>query len=127
MVCLLLKQVAAQSQGGCCCTAGSIITDQRLTEALVSYWQHDALLQLLLHAVRVLMQHAALMQLGQPHQQQQEAQQPSEDEAGDEQAIVQDATEAAAVKRSIGLPELLAAVQELGKVCGKLPHICCIW
>jgi hypothetical protein len=30
------------------------------------------------------------------------------------------------VKRSVGLPELLLAVQELGKVGGKLPHACCI-
>ena len=45
--------------------AGPVIPDKRLTEVLVSYWQRDALLQLLLHAVRVLLQHGALLQQGQ--------------------------------------------------------------
>jgi heme exporter protein D len=119
-------QTAGRVIGDACCAAGSIITDKRLTEALVSYWQHDALLQLLLHAVRVLMQHAALLQTGQAQQQQQEAQQPSEEQPGDEQAAVQEAADTAAVKRSVGLPELLSAVQDLGKVGGKLPRVCCI-
>lgn len=90
--------------------------DKRLTDVLVSYWQHDALLQLLLHAVRVLLQHGALLQQGSQQQQgpqQPEAQQP---EAGDS-AVVQAAAEVTP-ERSVGLPELLSAVQELSKVCG---------
>lgn len=82
-----------------------------MTEVLVSYWQQDALLQLLLHAVRVLLQHAALLQQG--SQQQHGAQQP---EAG-EHAVAQGTVEVAPA-RSVGLPELLSAVQELSKVCG---------
>lgn len=93
--------------------------DKRLTEVLVSYWQHDALLQLLLHAV--LLQHGALLQQGSHQQQgpQPEAQQP---EAGDS-AVVQAAAEVTPA-RSVGLPELLSAVQELSKVCG---NVCGMW
>lgn len=69
------------------------------------------MLQLLLHAVRVLMEHGAARQ--QPAQQEEaeekEQQQTSEEEEQPEEP-------AAAAARSVGLPELLSAVQELGKV-----------
>lgn len=65
----------------------------------------------------MLVQHAGLLQAGQQQEQEQDAgQHPSEEEQGEEQAAVQDAAEAEAVKRSVGLPELLSAVQELGRV-----------
>jgi hypothetical protein len=90
--------------------------DKRLTELLVSYWQHDALLQLLLHAVRVLLQHGALLQQGSQQEQGQQQPDVQQPEAG-EHAVVQAAAEATPA-RSVGLPELLSAVQELSKVCG---------
>lgn len=91
--------------------------DKRLTDALVSYWQRDALLQLLLHAVRVLLQHGALLQQGQ----QQSPEPPPLPEAGpaNEPVDVQAAAEATPA-RSVGLPDLLSAVQELAKVGGLL-------
>jgi len=68
------------------------------------------MLQLLLHAVRVLMEHGAARQPAQQEEpEEQEQQQSSEEEQQPEEP-------AAAAARSVGLPELLSAVQELGKV-----------
>lgn len=95
--------------------AGSCI-DSRLAGILSKYWQHDALLQLLLHAVRVLMQYGSTIM--QPQQEPGEKEQPpaSEEEQEDKAEVDGTAEPQAVVQRSVGLPELLSAVQELGRV-----------
>lgn len=116
-----------------CFAAGPCIGDAHLTAVLANYWQHDALLQLLLHAVRVLMQHS-------PPAATPAATPTSKDSApGTTHAIaavdggsVSTHPHAGAVhmdetksecgeaieeaRRSVGLPELLDAVQDLSKV-----------
>jgi hypothetical protein len=84
---------------------------------LGDYWQHDALLQLLLHAVRVLLLHGPAAHV----QQQQQEGRSAADAAADEAQSVsveeqQQQQQQQQAQRAVGLPELLEAVQQLSKV-----------
>lgn len=94
--------------------AGPSVQDPRLITAVANYWKQDALLQLLLHAVRLLMQLGPAMSGATAHGVEQQQKQPGTPEAATEEQQ-QDETASAAV-RTVGLPELLTAMQELGKV-----------
>lgn len=100
--------------------SGPAITDARLTALLAHHYQNDALLQLLLHAVRVLMQHGPAA----PAPTEDQSESGRDAAAGDaaekaaekdrEKEVVAEAEEA--VRKSVGLPELLDAMQEFSKV-----------
>jgi hypothetical protein len=88
-----------------------------LTAALANYWQHDALLQLLLHAVRVLLLHGPAKPM-QPTEGQTSADTAAASGAGDEaqQVSVEEQQQQQQAQRAVGLPELLEAIQQLSKV-----------
>lgn len=99
--------------------AGPLVGDERLKKALTNDYKHDALLQLLLHAVRVLVEYGALLQ--QPSQQQGQGQQAGRQEQQQQPSSEEEVEDgergaAAVATRSVGLQELLSAVQELGRV-----------
>jgi hypothetical protein len=109
-----------------CNYVGPAINDPRLTAALANYWQHDALLQLLLHAVRLLLLHRPAASSDQQQQRQQQGPDGAAD-AADGSASKEKAQRMATYEqqqqqqqRAAGLPELLEAVQQLSKVrCAK--------
>jgi hypothetical protein len=85
-----------------------------LTAALANYWQHDALLQLLLHAVRVLLLHGPAKPM-QPQEGQASAVAAASSAADEGHQVSVDEQQQQA-QRAVGLPELLDAVQQLSKV-----------
>jgi hypothetical protein len=110
-----------------CLCAGPAIGDPRLTAALSNYWQHDALLQLLLHAVRLLLLHGPAVS---PHLQHMgaggaadyaDAAKDSVSGEGAQQAAPEEQQQQQQ-QRAVGLPELLEAVQQLSKVCSVALH-----
>eukprot|EP00775_Hariotina_reticulata_P013386 gene13386-13513_t len=98
--------------------AGPIIGDSRLTELLAHYWEHDALVQLLLHIVCVLMKHGP----AEEETVRSEAADKGDDTTAAASAVrIEDLQDgdgdfsASTAQRSVGLPELLAAVQDFSK------------
>jgi hypothetical protein len=101
--------------------AGPAIGDCRLTSILAHYWQNDALIQLLLHSVIFLMMHtpAAAQHdtLCDPGSAVREAANETANETAEtEEPHSKDGAPASKALRSVGLPELLDAIQGLNKV-----------
>jgi hypothetical protein len=90
---------------GCACLAGPSICNKSLVELLASYWSQDALVQVLLHALRLALAERGLQR---PWQQ-------PEGEAGSLQEV-QELQEQADCKRSVGLLELHEVLQRAAKV-----------
>lgn len=87
---------------------------------LSRYWRDDGLLQMLLHAVRVLLQHGPAVAAGKH-----EPQDNDEAATAADRAEQQEPAEGVQTVRIVGLPELLTAVQELGRVSNNCCN-CCI-
>lgn len=100
--------------------AGPAIGDCRLTSLLAHYWQNDALIQLLLHSVVFLMMHTPAAAkhdtLCDPGSAAHEANETADEAAETEEPHSEDGAPASKALRSVGLPELLDAVQGLNKV-----------
>lgn len=100
----------------CLCCVRTGFDDKRLTALLAHYWQNDALLQLLLHAVRVLMQHGPDQPTANGSKDNATASADDSQPAGATAADGDDAAAASPPCRAVGLPELLDAVRQFSKV-----------